>query len=419
MAAALGILLAACGDDDGAAGPDAADVEPADASGEDGALLEIQTYVGTELAPVGFVALQDGDGPWRVLASSDGVYASPIASGRYGGLVACGIDSTTPSLYVFHGTIAERRDWRHRCVVESPKTRVRVTVDGLTDGEYAGVAISYYDQTVSASSPTALLRWIEPGLRDVVVIGGDEPRVVVQRDVEVSEAEEAAVTLDLGDSAPLGPREHALSVSGDADASASVLYVTRRGTEVGVGSTSVGGYAAMPAAVAADGDLYWVRAGTDPFDGPQRWVWAWLEQPRDVAVELPQPFEDVAVVSAGDAPYLRPSLVADDGAADAYEAHFSQPSTGRFVHLFASREGLGGGAWTMPDLSGVPGWEDAWALRPGHAVEWDAFARVVEGPGSALDQLDLINGTQEQGSEPLDWDGRIESHAEARGVLEP
>jgi hypothetical protein len=421
-AGALLIVLAACGGDDDAAQPDSGPAEGYDAGSGSAGTLEIETVFGFETRPAAFVAARDGDEGWRVLESVDGRYSTRIESGHYAGVVVCESDIGV-SLYVFHATISERTTWTRRCEVGGAFTDVRVDVEGLEEGEGATVMVGSHGQFADWLTPTAFIeRRIEPGLRDVFAIGRDPARISAVRDVDVLADGQTTVTVDLADGPLLGPKDHALTVMSDVDARGAVEYVTRRGTRVGVGSTQAGGFDALPAGLAADGDMYFAHAGTEAFDpAPERWVWAWLREPQDLVIDIPAPFDDVTVgASPAGSDHVRPAFEGSYPDAGVYEVHFKQDVADRFVQVIASRAALGDEPWTMPDLAGVPGWDDSWSLRQGETIEWSAFARVVTGPGSVLAQTDLIAGTQDhQNSIPVEWDGRRESYAEARGFLDP
>lgn len=420
-AGSLLVVLTACGGDD-AAQPDSGPAETHDAERDRAGTLEIETLFGYETRPAPFVAARDGDEGWRVLESADGRYSTPIESGRYAGVVVCESD-TGAGVYVFQATISERTTWTHRCEIGGQFTDLTVAVEGLEEGEGATVMVGSYDQFADWLTPTAFIeRRVEPGLRDVFAIGRDPARVTAVRDVEVLEDGQTTVTIDLADAPLLGPKDHAYTLRGDVDASGDVVYVTGRGTRIGVGGTQAGGFDALPAALAGEGDMYFARAGTDAFDpAPERWVWTWLREPEDLVIDIPPPFDDVSVSASPAGPgSLRPGFEASYPDAAVYEVHFEQDVANRFVQVIASRAGLADQPWTMPDLGGLPGWDDAWNLTEGEPIEWSAFARVVTGPGSPLAQTDLIAGTQEyQSGIPVEWDGRRESYAEANGVLDP
>ncbi|HEU5058970.1 MAG TPA: hypothetical protein VFU21_20695 [Kofleriaceae bacterium] len=421
------MLLAACGSDHEAGTP-AADGSPGgsfDGAPAAGGLV-ITTLVDARPAPVGFVAVQDGDQAWRRLSSSDGSYRAEIASGRYAAVVACGTDTPAVTLVFLVASLDERTSWTMNCQVGGAFARASVEIAGLTGTDRADVSAGSRNEIATAFDPDVELYSLWPGTYDIFASSAEQPRrVAASRDVVLSSDVVATVTIDLAEAVEVGGPEHAITVTGaDVDYSANVSFLSRNGTRFGVGGGAGGTYRPLPNAIVEDGDMYLGAATWSNFTDPafrSGGTWTWFREPTDLTLAMPPRFEAIEVGAASTSPTIRPEMTASYPGATIYDLLVRQPGAQRAVRVTASAARIADGAqhrWVMPDLSEVDGWEDGWGLAPGAGdLEWIATVVAVDGPGGDLAPLDRIAGPPS--GAPAGFDGRTESSAEAKGELAP
>lgn len=381
-------------------------------------------------AQADFVAFQDGDGAWQAAQGSGGVYQMNVSDpgGRYGLAIAYtevghGTGSSS-HVQIFHATVQEVAEIRWDA--GDPPATSTVTVSGTVTGpagNYAMIAMRQAQTSAFAGATYSLS--VAPGVHDLAAAlfpGFDKAeRLVLRRGVQVA----ADTTIDISfDSAEaFAPVSFTAGVEGGAGTfgGAVLSFTTAGGTtvplvqlfETDLGNLQLGG---VPASKQQEGDIHNLTVFSY---GERRTAIRYFKQPNNLTVTLPPPFGDVSVTSAGETPYLR--LTAQwqpyQDAQGYYMIFTSETpqvsgrsrqvtTTAWSVNLSSGWIG-GGSSYTLPDLSGVPGWDNKWGLVlvPGGWVSWEvgaltsnmALSDAINREGRPVDGLEVWLASKQSG----------------------
>ncbi len=383
----FGALAACGGGDDGSPAPDAPDAGGSSPDAEPAPIeVTMTTYLDGGKAPLPFVALQDGDGPWTVLASDDGDYSFVAATGRYALATVC----THPayvSLRFFYATAAEQATPERRCSTGtdgSTLATVNIGVDGLADSTSANV---WVDQTAVTATPDDpdVTHSVLPGRHDVWgVVWADTTieSVMVARDVDAVADAATGVTLDL-DAHAVATSLFSIETTGATESDSvwtSTSLWSHHGTRANL-TQGVSGYAGVPASALAGNDTHQITVAASSADQRYRAAYVHLRDPADVVVELPPVFSPSSVHSAGTTPSVRLAMTFDayEGAAlYGLMASQGEDSPTRSVTWEGTAGWLGdleSYSWEQPDLTSLEGWSSAWDFVDDVVVDWEAYAK--------------------------------------------
>lgn len=424
----LAMMLAACGgDDDGGGSADGggpgADSGSTDAGGADAYVptdVELLTYMDGVLAPLEFVAWQDGDGDWEALDSETGLYEFTPSTGRYSLASMCpGVGEDT-SVWYMHATAAEMPRPSRRCGGEdlAGTGAIEVTVSGLGAGDTADAHIKSGTGALTQADPVYSFTALAPGMRDVLlkVDNADDgfDRIALVHDVEVTNGN----TTDVAISATTDADPNSTftmagtgALQGDEEPSHNARLWSKNGVNASV-TYDTDSFGGVPASFLEARDVHVVNiVAWDAGEGTQRKVYVFNRQASNVEVPYPPAFALDSVGAASISPYVR--IEADFPAhedAAFYTIVLRQNGVERIVAANITPGWLGGGDnlhWEEPDLSGVDGWDNGWALEDN--VVTSVFAAAYTGGDAAFSAMQEFTL---QTPPTADYDGLVvtESH---------
>lgn len=343
------------------------------------------------VANTGFVAYQDGDGPWQVVTGAAGVYTLTVASGRYGVLNACERaedGSTFVDVGFFATSDGAARFGFDQCTsASSPRVPISGTVAGVPSDQRVFISGS----ASSLSAPPG--NWSMPVLAGPgTLIGmrtaGERPLgMLFQR---VTFAAGATFALDFG--AEFFPAESQLTLDPTAaNPFMMTTYIDENGFQhrIDVSSTAVTTYRVVPGDRVGNGVslLTQTSGGGGAFRNLQRAFKTPVAQTMTLpAAYLPaSPPRFAATVPY---PIAAVTLPVRAGASHYLASYFS--TNGLQFHgwdVLHSAAWVGAGASfesRMPDVSALAGWKAAYALVAEESPDWSVSiwtGRVV--PGAA------------------------------------
>lgn len=374
--------------------------------------------------PIWF-AYQDGNGPWtRVVGDAQNLYRFQIDSQR-GAVAWVSIDEGAPLTQVFYYTRDEfLQVGASQCDGEGGFKTVNGSLAGLGPMDVGFVALGSSDATVNiGESPNFVLNNVQDSPQDLIAtraavsfapLGLVPDRMIIRRNLNPANNS----TLPVLNFATEGfaPVSATMTVNGllaGEQATVVGLFTTaRKGLGAYFVTLAPGGstqpYYGVPENQLVAGDLHYTQvvgfdaSGAGPTPPPTRQVAVAYRQVQDRTVTLGPVLVDPAISVVGTAPYAR--LRAQWTLQAQYNRFvyvvFSQPNVVtenvRSFQLGATDGYLAGAAsvdFTMPDLSGVSGWNNAWGLAAGANTIWTTTGTGWQGPG-IINFPDLTDGTQ-------------------------
>jgi hypothetical protein len=374
--------------------------------------------------PIWF-AYQDGNGPWtRVVGDAQNVYRFQIDSQR-GAVAWVSIDEGAPLTQVFYYTREEfLQVGASQCDGEGGFKTVNGSMTGLGPTDVGFVALGSSDATVNmGESPNFVLNNVQDGGHDLIAtratvsfapLGLVPNRMIIRRNLNPANNS----TLPVLDFATEGfaPVSATMTVNGllagEQTTVVGLFTTARKGLGAYFATLTPGGatqpYYGVPEGQLIAGDLHYTQVvGFNPSDAgstppPTRQVAVAYRQVQDRTVTLGPVLVDPTISTVGTAPYAR--LRAQWTLQAEYNRFvyvvFSQPNVvsenARSFQLGATDGYLAGAAsvdFTMPDLSGVSGWNNAWGLATGANTIWTTTGTGWQGTG-IINFPDLTDGTQ-------------------------
>ncbi|MCS7192154.1 MAG: hypothetical protein NZ937_04115 [Armatimonadetes bacterium] len=381
----------------------------------------VKTFRGKQPASPNFIAFQDGNGPWRWIdptITSQYTFIVNDPSGRYGVaivFVTPGLEIGRVEVAIYHATVDELSEINH--VSEALLTNfvtVSGTVSGLGEGEAAVIAIGRFQTYVYPSQNTYSLR-VPPGTYDLVA--GKFPmqqestanKGLIRRNITVSG--DTTINIDFNSPEAFDPEIRNAVIDGtlssEEHASGIVFFHTHNRTEIMTGSR--GGnqlpiqfpFVAIPTNRQFGNDIHELM-GMASSENASRLIQRYFKAPRDISATLPSPFGDALVRVATTNPYVR--FTASWGAYSGAQAYFAQFGGGEYEVAMARQRlvsnpqpsrarkrsqqaisrswfvGLstrwlnGQSSYTLPDFSGLSGWDNNWGFPAGSQVPWEIGA---------------------------------------------
>jgi len=380
-------------------------------------------FCGDEEIPV-WAAFQDGNGPWtRVAPDANKVFRFQI-NGDRGGFAYVTQSESGPIQFVLYYTRAEMIALgSDSCAIGGGKV-VNGSVSGLGPLESAIVSLGGATANVSTGGPTNFtLSPVEEGPQDLVAarwaisLSGSSPsftpnRIIIRRNLNPA----AGSTLPVLNFATEGfaPASATLSLTGGG-AGEQAIFVGLFSTDKGAVSSYFVGlsggfstpYYGVPTAELRTGDVHLIQAiasaNTDPTSGippATRQVGAAFREVtnRSVALGPVLSTPTVSPLSGGSHGRLRVQLPLQTEYRRFVAASFNQEQGDqeRVVQILTTGDYLGAGSTadlSIPDLSGVSGWNNAWGLVRGVPAIWTASGTGWTGPGF-LDLPNLTDGAR-------------------------
>ena len=411
LALASCLLIAACGSGPSELPADAA-FPATDASSDSmidsggGTAVTVTTYRLPTLEPgdtanTQFMAIQDGDGAWQPLVGTNGVYGARVRGPRYSIAAACvEANPTVENSWVtlVHTTVAERTEhhmWA--CNAEPPASvPLRITLQNTSSAVV--VSTSLFGALVPGS-----YEWmVMPHRSDLAVVHQGATGVTGFRLNDVELTTPKSFTMDVAQGAPLDTIALSLPPLAADEAGSLTTSIHRdKGTGYrrelllrGFGSRFTPGmaapttYLALGAALRRPGDLEQIIYSNTATRGFRRAI-AYTDGRDALTIALPDFFEPPAPALT-QTPYTRPTFafapISDDQqiayVLTAYSAGRAMPYPWRYWSADISQgwiEGASAVQYTMPDLSGLPGWSSDFELREHDGITWNV-ARHVRPP---------------------------------------
>lgn len=371
IAVMLAVMIAGCG----GGGGRIANVAPPP-------VVSLHTVLGTTPTNAAWVAFQDGDGAWQVLApTATGAYSAAVSdpAGRYGLAVASPDATLQPVINVYQCTLREMRDITHAfSPVAFGALTLTGNIAGMTPGEDAvAVALGNAQSMPDTLAPYTLAALL-PGTYDLLasrrkLSPGSIDKFFLRRDVPL--AGNATQNIDFASASyAVTPAGYTLTMP-DMTTGLVALRTNRRTlltvSDPPGGDGTTMHYAALPAQTA--GDLYIADVSAMHVNGVlatrqiRKQAFA---TPRNLALALPALFGSPAISTAANRIRARWSPYPD---ALAYHFQFS-PTAGNPWSVWVSAGWLHQNTdtgYTLPNFAVVPGWQLNWSPDGGEQY-WTA-----------------------------------------------
>ncbi len=361
---------------------DAARLQP-DGAVLEGGTVDITTYIPPLQAPLEWLAVQDGDGPWQVLESSDGTYSFEATSGRYGIAHVC--LSTPTEITIFHATRNDTRHVTRSCAGTEgePTGKVETTVSDLEADEIAVMHVHGSSSGALHAGDPSTYGYLPAGLHDMLVARYQVGNSVAEgfgiiRDIEVVDDQLTDVVV----SAPELVTPFATGTfSIDVPSQVFVSYFARNGITAVFPPSSATSYNAVPLAALESDELHSLQfRSADDSDHP-RYLETWFHAPQDIEVSMPPKFDPVVSAVVTD-PFVR--LVATfDAVPGASGYSFSAWQGNHLRERWDTTAAYLGDAaviqWVEPDFSNLEGWQPEWTFEDNVEISLWSTAAWVDG----------------------------------------
>jgi len=384
-------------------------------------------FCGDEEIPV-WAAYQDGSGPWtRVTADANKVFRFQVNADK-GAFAYATTDEDGSYHFIWYYTRAEMiRLGSNPCAVGGGK-EVNGSVSGLGALESAIISMGGSVANVNLGGPsTFTLPAVEDGPQDLVAarwalsLSGSTPsltpnRMIIRRNLNPAPGS----TLPVLNFATEGfaPASATMTITGGGAGEQAIflgLFLTDKGGVssyfVGVPSSSfTASYYGVPSAELRTGDVHLVQAiaatistGDSPIPPPTRQVGSVFREVtnRTVALGPALSTPTITTLTGGTHGRVRMQLPLQTEYRQYVAAAFNQEDQNdrqRVVQVLATGDYIGSGGTadlSIPDLSGVPGWNNAWGLVRGIPAVWTATGTGWSGPGF-LSFPDFVDGARFQ-----------------------
>ena len=329
-------------------------------------------------------------------------------------------------LSIYYGTQAElNAQGTGRCLPGAGKT-VNGTVAGLGANQSATITLGTASTTVENPATTFSLTNVPDGALDLVAarrtttvsqtgVSSVLDRIIILRGR--NQANGSSVGLDFDGPDAFAPAIANIAIGnlgGDVAFAATSFFTAAGGSADGASllddfsfGTGPFVYYGVPLAKQVAGDLHEAVAIAFPLSGDQqRFAGIYFKDPTDRTVTLGAALSAPTVSVAATAPYLRvrftgPIQVEYNRFVNASLAQ-SSGAVARNVDIFASEgylAGLDSYDFTIPDFTGVSGWDNNWGLKAG--VETDWFVRATGYTGTGFMSARPVEGSTFQAAARL------------------
>ncbi len=369
-------------------------------------LLPVSTFLNYTPANLAIMAFKDGDRPWRLLNGNGGEYSAAITdpAGRYG--LAYGYTCTIGTFrafqmnYIFE-TLQESGSLGIYFICDPPPGpgstlySLQGSLHGPGSGylvssasalRFEGGADSYLLQVVKGKGDLAGWTFTDPATEfptRFFLDRGRDAQGNARRDVDFS-----TEGFDPGPAQAItyGP------VGGAETLQGTVRYFTAGGQFLDLANgLAPPAYAAFPSDRSQSGDSYAYAFGAFGPSHSEIVYGGSQGLPGALDVRFPSVVEPYQVAWLKD-PYLRPAITWTSVSPEPHLQQFAfNQSSGQeqvYWYLLFSAGWLGSGAHhlDLPDLSGLAGWDGAWAFRPGKSVTVDHGQSGAMGTSAAQAQ---------------------------------
>lgn len=375
-------------------------------------------------APVWF-AVQDGTGAWTRVTPTNNNFTFNITSTKGGVAYVQSATGGSFTLTVLYGLKQELTDASAGLCANTTEKTVNGSVAGLAAGEAASVSLGGALASLSANGNFTLNN-VPDGNRDLIAaktltsISGTGitftvNKLIIRRNQNPANGSTMA-TLNFGAAEAFDPITKNLTVNGVGSdfLSTSVSYVTANNalttlySDINPSSTGTRPYFGIPTAQQAAGDLHLVTAVATNITGSTtnylRIIGTYFKDAVDKTVTL-GPVPSTATVSAvATTPYvrLRAQWTAQTEYGKYFSAVYSQSNAAApRTSIISATSGYVGGTsvdLTIPDFTGVAGWDSNWGLKAGQATQWVITSTGWSSPGGVIGSPATEGGTLQIGS---------------------
>jgi hypothetical protein len=340
-----------------------------------------------------WLAYQDGDGPWTVPALANGSYQFTLSSGR-GGVVTAGTDSIVGSyIFLLYGSAQELAQIAPSVPCITDTKQVHGNVAGLDTQHFGDIVLGNQPAVSQSDGP---LNWptVAPGVVNLVGVrfarGPDQDqhvldRMIIRRDLTPGPGSTLA-PVDFNGSESFAPASGHLMATGFG-AGMVKAYSTYLADSTNAAPLSwtrsllPASYAGVPPGHQRAGELHAVfLCSDDVVNGPLtfwRCAGGYFAAVGDRTLDatfLPESEPSVTLRASG--PYPRPAATLTSTANAAHFVFAQQGApNGSTIVVWMSRAYVNGGAswqFELPDFTGLPGWNAAWA--PAQVNYWSVDA---------------------------------------------
>jgi hypothetical protein len=209
-----------------------------------------------------------------------------------------------------------------------------------------------------------------------VTSGMQVNKVFIQRNISVSG--NTTINIDFNSPNAFDPETHNAAVGGVSGETVvgGVEFRSHNGTLISTGVVSgvlQFPFAGIPSSKQFGNDIHQFFAEASTTTSSRR-IERYFKAPIDLSVTLPAPFGNATVTVATTRPYTRLTASWDAySGAQAYLAQFGLGQVDWFVRLSAGWLGEQR-TYTLPDLSGVSGWNNNWGLPTSGTIYWEVVA---------------------------------------------
>jgi hypothetical protein len=376
-------------------------------TGSGGTFTATVTFCASD-APV-WAARQDGTGNWERVSPLAGTttYQFSFTQGR-GGIALVDTVGAGTDLSVIYGTTA---DFGNLADVQSfggcgVKT-LNGTVGGLSATDIATVSMAFSTQFLSGATGSAYqLTGVPDGPQDLVAarasVAGGTPvtnSIILRRLVDSSNNANLPL-LDFNGTEAVAPALANVTTSnlGPDTLTIQSVFNGNRGSAFGivalldeyVAALGAQQYAAVPVSLLGGGDIQLLQGSGSTAGTPtsSRSAGVYFRSAANRTLAFGPVLTAPTVTKAATTPVARPrvQLPVQAEYGRFLSASYNQGTLNRTVNVSATGAYFGApSAWdlTMPDLSAVTGWQNAWGLADGTLIEW-----TVTGTGGVTPFLD-------------------------------
>lgn len=346
-------------------------------------------------APDAVIAYRDGDGPWLTSLGTQAPISFSVTSGRYTVAVACGLKRRV-RVYELMLNDLQTLEYVHECRMRPLTLTVNTSGNG-TNGNWLqwGLDASGY---ATVSTPTSSYSLgVAAGLHDLGVTRGVYPdRLVIVPGLQVSANQTVDVDFEAATAIPLEVR------SIQAPTTLAVTYVTKGGTPINLGISTDA--AAVPSGPLPAGDLLVFATGGDQTPGGSTFSDARLAT-RDIPTMVRGavvPSQAPTVTNSIAGTYATP-LAQWVVQPDTQLYRFAVADNQNGWEIYASSATFEAApTLTVPDLSGVTGWDATLGLAAG-TLAWE----VRYYSGTSLAELIRPYPSQEGEIRSGGWTGEV------------
>jgi hypothetical protein len=375
-------------------------------------------------APVWF-AVQDGTGAWTRVTATNNAFSFNITSAKGGVAYVQPGTGGAFTLTVLYGLKQELSDASAGLCANTTEKTVNGSVSGLAASEAASISLGGALASLSANGNFTLTN-VPDGNRDLIAaktltsISGtgitfSVNKLIIRRNQNPANNSTMPV-LNFGAAEAVDPVSKTLTVNGVGSdfLTTSVSYVTANSaqttlyTDVNPASGATRTYFGVPTAQQAAGDLHLVTAVATNLSGTTpnylRIFGTYFKDAADKTVTLGPVPATATVTSLATTPYvrLRTQWTAQTEYGKYFSAIFTQANAAapRTTIVSATSGYLGGTSvdLSIPDFTGVAGWDSNWGLKAGQLTQWVATGTSWSAPGGVIGSPAVEGGTLQIGS---------------------